>query len=227
MVDLEHVKEQLLKAIHHEIPIEIILDYHDTLYAKLDAVSRYVLQELSHPNIKGPATGQNEHFAIQQATCDVFDNTTIKYNLVETEAKGAFFPLIELEGIALLPKRSVTRQEWRKAKYMRDLAKQNQNENLHFKQDDLFTPNTTMTTDNYSNYITSKILVIVDICFLDTLYIKFIVPSSDLKDIHLTVSLEDVISDIETVSDTKDTEPNPTSKLKKSLLELDKIVKNA
>ena len=148
-------------------------------------------------------------------------------NLVETEAKGAFFPLIELEGIALLPRRSVTRQEWNKAKYMRELAKQNQNENLNFKQDDLFTPTTTATTDDYSNHITNKILVIVDICFLDKVYIKFVVPSSDLKDIHLTVSLEDVISDIETVSDTKDAELNPTSKLKKSLLELDKIVKNA
>ena len=227
MIDLERVKKQLIKSIHHEMPIEMILDYHDTLYAKLDAVSRYVLQELSHPNIKGPAAGQNEHFAIQQATCDVFDNTNIKYNLVETEAKGAFFPLIELEGIALLPRRSVTRQEWNKAKYMRELAKQNQNENLNFKQDDLFTPTTTATTDNYSNYITNKILVIVDICFLDKVYIKFVVPSSDLKDIHLTVSLEDVISDIETVSDTKDAEVNPTSNLKKSLLELDKIVKNA
>ena len=227
MIDLEHIKKQLIKSIHHEMSTEIILDYHDTLYAKLDAVSRYVLQELSHPNIKGPATGQNEHFAIQQATCDVFDNTSIKYNLVETEAKGAFFPLIELEGIALLPRRSVTRQEWSKAKYMRELAKQNQSENLNYKQDDLFTPVATASTDDYSNYLTYKILVIVDICFLDKMYIKFIVPSSDLKHIHLTVSLEDIISDIETLSDTKDTDLNPTSKLKKSLLELDKIVKNA
>lgn len=226
MMDLERIKKEVIAAISHEVPLEVLRDYFDNLNAKLHTTNRFVLQELSHSNIKRPALGQMEHFAIQQVTSDVFDNTDLAYNLIETNARGAFYPLIELSGIALLPRRSVKRDEWQKAKYMRELARNNQEERTDFKQIDLFTPTNTAILENRSNNITDKILVIVDILFLEILYVKLIVPSSDLKHIHLTISLEDLISGIEDTLDDKNVEVNPVSRLKKSLSDLDRKVEN-
>lgn len=226
MSELERVKKEVIAAIGHELSLEVLRDYFDNLTAKLHNANRFVLQELSHSNIQRPALGQLEHFAIQQVTSDVFDNTDIAYNLKETNAKGAFYPLIELSGIALLPRRSVKREEWKKAKYMNELAQNNQKEKFDYKPMDLFTPSNPVFLESQSNNITDKILVIVDILFLETLHVKLIVPSSNLNHIHLTIPLEDLISGIETASDDKNVEINPVSRLKKSLSDLDRKIEN-
>lgn len=224
--DRSKLTKELIEGINHELSIELIRDYFDNLEAKLHSAARYVQQELSHPNIKGPSLGQIEHFAIQQVTSDIFDCTDLEYNLRETDAKGAFFPLIELNEFALLPRRSVRRQEWQRAKYMCGLAQNNQKERLDFKQGDIFTPPTKLVVEDYGNNITDKILVILDILFLEKMYVKLIVPSSNLKEIHLVISLEDLINGIETISDDTELEVDPVSKLKKSLFDLDAKVQN-
>lgn len=226
MIDQNRLTKEVIAAIGHEVPLDVLRDYFDNLTAKLHSANRYVLQELSHSNIKRPALGQLEHFSIQQVTSDVFDKTNLEYNLKETNAKGAFYSLIELPGIALLPRRSSKRDEWKRAKYMRELAQNNQKEKSDLKQLSLFTPTTTEVLENYSNNLTDKILVILDIFFMETLYVKLIVPSSNLNHIHLTIPLEDLISEMEATSDDKEVEINPVSRLKKSLYDLDRKVEN-
>lgn len=229
MNNLDGIRTQVIEAVAYEVGLELMTELLDNLTAKLHISNYFVSQELPRKHINEYAIGQLEHYAVQQVTDDVFSKTNIPYNLKETDSTGAFYPLIELQGIALLPRRSVNREAWRRAKYMRELAKPNKNFQTTGQQLDLLTPITPPTiSDEQSNPITDKILVIMDICFTDTLYVKLIVPSSDFKHIHIAISLKDLVSGMEKLSDKneEDLTVSPVARLKKSLSELDKRIQN-
>lgn len=69
-------------------------------------------------------------------------------------------------------------------------------------------------------------MVIADILmYLEKIYFKFMIPSSDLREILVAVSYDDVMSGFDKPVNVR-AKVNPTSKLKATLKKLDKTASN-
>lgn len=218
------VEKLLIASLNAEIEQLSLVKWNEELYAQMNLVQRFTSTDnFPNPAIRQPLIGQAQHFAIQQATDNAFGNN-LSYNFRETNPKGASFPIIELKNFVIIPKRSVDHLEWGNAKFIRTLAQANRS--LDKDQLDLLTPTSPVVVDSKGNYITNKIMVIADILmYLEKIYFKFMIPSSDLREILVAVSYDDVMSGFDTPINVK-AKVNPTSKLKATLKKLDKIASN-
>lgn len=214
----------LIQSLAQELPQEDMINWNANLYARLNSVERYCKSEYSNIHIQKPVLGQNQHFAIQQATDETFSSNP-NYHFRNTISEGAYFSTIELENFVIVTKRSVKPSEWGTAKHLRTLALANKK--IDKSQLDLFTPAKPVVVDSKGNYITNKIMVIADVMYeCDKLYLKFIIPSSSLSEVLIAVNYDDVIAEFEKPIDTKAKKVNPMPKLRKTIEKLDKKVSN-
>lgn len=196
------ITTQLIQTLAHELQQPTVINLYDTLYAYLQNNTRYHNENFKNPNIYKNALPQGEHFAIQQAIDNVFCHCE-NYQLVETSPKGSYFPKIELTNLIIVPRRSVSRTSWQQANYLKELAILNKPLDPQLELFDPPKPN-------------DKILLIMDIMYeFDTLYIKYILPSSNLQSILANICYTDIIKEYEKPIQTKT--KNPTAKLKKLL----------
>lgn len=203
----QSIKTQLIQTITHELEQQTIIELYDKLYAYLQNNMRYHNENFRNIKIRKNALPQGEYFAIQQAIDEVFCNNE-HYCLTPTLPKGAYYPKIELANLIIIPRRSVSRKDWQKANYLKELAKYNQSLKAQL---DLF----------QQLESSDKILLIMDILYdIDRLYIKYILPSSNLRDILITVSYTEIVEEYEQPIQPKSV--NPTAKLKKTLKDIDK-----
>lgn len=210
----EIIKETLVEALAHEIPQVLHDELYTNLMTDLHRESRNHNDNYNNTHIRQSALAQAQYHAILQAFDNVFKNQDF-YQFCQTTPKGGYFSQITLNNLILIPRRSVAKEEWRKANYLKSLARNNQCLN---HQADLF-----------PEYLpqNQKILVIVDVLYENNKpVIHYLVPNSRLDGILAQVHYLQVLEQFEKPINTTQQSINPVVKLKKTLEEVEKIAIN-
>lgn len=208
----QQLKKDLIQTLTHEISQELHNTLYDSLHANLHRESRNHLDNYPNVDIRKLALSYAQYCSILQTFDSVFGYQDY-YQLCHTVPKGGYFPQIELSNLILLPRRSVKKEAWQKANYLKELAKNNRslNSQLDFLE---FLP---------SN---QKVLVIMDISYENHIItIRYLVPDSHLNTILVEVDYIELAEQFEQPIES-DGSISPVIKLKKTLEEAEKIAVN-
>ncbi|MGP1571858.1 MAG: hypothetical protein ACTTHX_07030 [Moraxella sp.] len=206
----DKLKQECVQAIAYELPQPILNTLYDKLFSNLHGQKRFHDDHYQNNIIKSNALAQAEYFSIMDAVDSALKHDD-RYSLKPTHPAGGHFPQIELNDLILIPRRSVSCQEWQKANYLKQLAKNNQKLNTQLDW---------LSQSKNKD----KILVIMDVSYLDgTLYIQYLIPDNRLNNILVNINHDEVIQEFNKPINVKH-KINPVAKLKKTLKQLNKKV---
>lgn len=198
------LKELLTQTLANEFSQALHSSLYDKLGADLHRDARISKDIYPNPDIQKTALGQMQHYTIMQTIDTIFKEEAF-YTLQTTNPKGAYFPIIQLENIILIPRRSSARERWKKANYLSEFAKYNKPLN---QQCELF------SLEHFPN---EKVLVIMDIHYEGgILYVSYLIPNSNLNSILVHINHTEVLEHFEKPIDQTQT-ITPIVKLKKVL----------
>lgn len=169
--------------------------------------------------IRKIAVSSSMYFAVMQGTDDALKASGISYKLETTQPKGGVYPVISLPSFTIVPRRSNTLEVYRKAQYFRKLAVQNE-------AYEPYTPYLFEEMGDARNYDEKTVFMILDV-FIDeenNAHFSFLLPSSDMKYIHMKIPYETVLDTYRSIEDSDDELVAPTSTLKKTLQDLDRNI---
>lgn len=202
--------------IAKEFTIDKLIKLHEAIAAQLVTHERFIT-DVYDDVIKPFSRPQYQYFAIIQAAQESMVNLIdASYRLKNTEPKGGIYPLIELPSFSIIPRRSGTMQSYRKANYLKNKAVNN----AMFEQamPDLFD-----VIENPNIARSDRVFMILDV-FVDEdnqPHLNFLLPSTDLKTIHLIISFEEIIQ-MQFQHEDNNPQIQPAAPtLKKTLQELD------
>lgn len=199
-----------------ELEESTLMSLRDSILAAVATHFRYAEDAFSDQRIRKLVICNGVYFSVIQGVQEALNGNHI-YRLENTEPKGGIYPVIRLPSFTIVPRRSNTIDSYRKANYLTDLSVQN-------KAYEPLTPDLFDNADELKSSNEEAIFLILDV-FVDDeqqVDLKFLLPSSDLKSVHLAVPYEAVL-DVYRVLDDEEHEPAAArSVLKATLKDLDK-----
>ena len=208
------LRKDIVNLIASEFPEGHIMNLTERLSAHSDFKKSYVDAAFSSNELRVGASGQLQHFLVQQAALDAATADGLPLELMPTNPKGGFFAKYSMPSLEIVIKRSVDRASWSRANYLKDLA--SLNTGLVGSISDLFDP---QLKDGFPS---DRIFIILDVLLGSEgeLDCCFLVPSDNLKIIHAKISLAEILDVQRDVHSDMD-DIKPVSNLKKRLQDLD------
>lgn len=200
-----------------EFDEHVLVSIRESVLAAIAIHLRFAEDAYSNKMIKKIATSDCMYLAVMQGAHDALSDSNVPYELKTTQPKGGIYPVINLPSFTIVPRRSNTLEAYRKANYLKDFAIQN--EFYGPKNLDLFKE---LEELDFKNEKT--IFMILDVCVdaENNVYFNFMLPSSDLKYIHMNIPYESVL-DTYRSTEYDDIEPvAATAVLKATLKDLDR-----
>lgn len=212
-------RDLLTSTLARELDEHLLVSLRDSILAAISVHFRFTEDAYTNKMIKNIAVGDGMYLAVMQGAHDALSNNNVPYKLKTTQPKGGIYPVISLPSFTIVPRRSNTLDAYRRANYLKKFAVQNefyepQNLDL-FKDLEELDPNHEST-----------IFMILDVCVDDekNVYFQFILPSSDLKIIHLNIQYEEVLDTYRSIEYDEDEPVAAIAVLKATLKDLDKKV---
>tara|TARA_R110001606_G_scaffold157592_1_gene300704 strand:+ start:1055 stop:1762 length:708 start_codon:yes stop_codon:yes gene_type:complete len=209
-------RDIITTLLARELDESTLMSLRDSILAAVATHFRYAEDAFSNEVIRKLAICNGIYFSVIQGVQDALDNN-IFYRLENTEPKGGIYPVMRLPSFTIVPRRSNTIDSYRKANYLKDFSIQN-------KAYEPSTPDLFDKLDELESSNEDAIFLILDVSVDDEqkVDLKFLLPSSDLKFVHMAIPYEAVL-DTYRVLDDEEYEPEAAkSVLKATLKDLDR-----
>lgn len=212
-------KDLFTSQLAREFDEHILISIRESILAAVSLHLRFAEDAYSDEMIKNTAIRNYMYLAVMQGAHDALNSSKVPYQLKTTLPKGGIYPVMNLPSFTIVPKSSNTLEAYRKANYLKDFAIQNEfYEPINL---DLFI-NLEEVNPNDEN----TVFMILDVCVDDeyNVHFNFMLPSSDLKHVHMNISYESVL-DTYRFTEYNDAEPEAAkSVLKATLRDLDEKI---
>lgn len=205
------LKDKIVETLSTEFKSADLAHLLNCLDESMAGAEKIAKDFCSAKEIKKPFLGQAEHFGIQQAVKTAADHSGFGFDLRETNPSGAYYALISSNSFVIAVRKASSPSSWEKTSHIKELATYNLiYEDSH---EDLF------KSSNQTSLNTMFMILNVYILPDRTVSANLLVPSADLKRVHFTIPLTQVIEASSKPINQKTVEP--VVKLKKQLSELD------
>lgn len=216
---MSNFQDLLTSTLARELDEYLLVSIKDSILAAISVHLRFVEDAYTNKMIKNIAVSDGMYLAVMQGAHEALVNSNVPYKLKTTQPKGGIYPVISLPSFTIVPRRSNKLDAYRRANYLKNFAVQNEFYEPH--NFDLF-ENLEEITPNSEN----TIFLILDVCVDDeqNVYFQFILPSSDLRMIHLTINYEKVLDTYRFIDHDEDEPAAAIAVLKTTLKDLEKRV---